>query len=316
MIEVFSVVAPVFALIAIGYVCARLGLINAWAEQTITKVVFGIAIPTLLFRTMVNVGAPEASPWALWGAYFGGVALSWAVSLTLARWLINKSFVEAVMAALSSGYSNTVLIGIPLVFSFFGEERSAIPLFIILSINLPVMMLAGTLSIELSQSAGKSSGRALVTQVLRRIVLNPILIGLGAGLVYRQTGLGIAGLVQWAIDLIAWIAAPAALFIMGVSLNRFGVSGQLRMSGVILATKLFVHPMAVAVLALWLFELPPVWAGVAILFAAAPTGINVFLLASRYDIAVPAVSSAITLGTALSVVTITLISWALGFQSL
>lgn len=316
MIGVFLVVAPVFALIALGYLCARFRIVNESLEKLISQAVFGIAIPTLLFRTMANATAPEAEPWPLWGAYFGGVVLAWACGFAAARLLVGRSFVEGVMAALGSGYSNTVLIGIPLVFMFFGEERAAIPLFIILSINLPLMMLAGTFSIEWSEGAGEAGGLRVLGLVARRIVLNPILIGLGAGLLYRQTGWGIVEPVSTVIAAIAWIAAPAALFSMGASLNRFGVSGQIPMCAVIVVTKLVVHPLAVAVLALGVFHLPPIWSAVAILFASAPSGINVFLLASRYDIAVPAVSSAITVSTAISVVTITLISWALGFQAL
>lgn len=314
MIEVLSVVAPVFALIAFGYLCARFGLVPLRAEQWITRAVFGIAIPTLLFRTMVNVSAPEVSPWGLWGAYFGGVTLSWVISFTLARWAVGKSFAEAIMAALGSGYSNTVLIGIPLIFSFFGETESAVPLFIILSINLPVMMLLGTISVEWNLGAEDVSASALLWQTAKKIALSPVILGLASGLAYRQTGLGITAPVQSVIDFIAWIAAPSALFIMGVSLNRFGAGGQAAMCAVILPTKLIVHPLTVAVLAIWVFDLPAIWTGVAVLFAAAPTGINVFLLASRYEIAVPAISTAITIGTAISVITITLISWGLGFH--
>ncbi len=314
MIDILAVVAPVFGLIAVGYICARLGLVPPAAERWIARAVFGVAIPTLLFRTMVNVTPPEASPWGLWGAYFGGVALSWVVTFTLARWVIAKSYPEAVMAALGSGYSNTVLIGIPLIFSFFGETESAVPLFIILSVNLPVMMVLGTVSVEWNLGGGKVSAATLVWQTASKIALSPVIIGLASGLAWRQTGLGIAAPVQWAIDWIAWIAAPAALFTMGVSLNRFGAGGQAQICAIILPVKLVLHPLAVAGLALWVFDLPAVWAGVAVLFAAAPTGINVFLLASRYEVAVPAVSTAITIGTAVSVVTITLISWSLGFQ--
>ena len=48
--------------------------------------------------------------------------------------------------------------------------------------------------------------------------------------------------------------------------------------------------------------MPPLWAKVALLFAAMPTGANAFLFALRNDEAVPAVSGAITLGTGLAAV--------------
>lgn len=316
MIAVFVVVAPVFAMIAIGYALARAGFVSTVVERLITRLVFGVAIPTLLFRTMANITAPDVSPWGLWGAYFGGIAVSGVVAFVLVRHLVRAGTAEASIAAVGAGYSNTVLIGIPLIFSFFGEAQSAVPLFIILSIHLPVMMVVGTLSVEWSKAGVERTGAvSLLVQTGKAIVTNPIILGLAAGLIYRQTGLSIAVPVQTIIDAISWIAVPAALLTMGVSLNRFGVTGQAPICAVMLAAKLILHPLAVSILVFWVFDLPEVWGAVAILFAAAPTGVNVFLLANRYQIAVPAVSAAITLGTACSLFTITLISWAMGFQS-
>lgn len=315
MIGVLAVVAPVFAVIAAGYLAARLGLVPAAVEKITSRAVFGVAIPTLLFRTMINVSAPEASPWGLWGAYFGGVAVAWTVAFAGARRGLGKGYTDAAMGALGAGYSNTVLIGIPLVFSFFGEAQSAVPLFIILSVNLPVMLILGTLSIELNAPERAMGAAGLLRQVVKGLAFSPVVIGLVSGLAFRQTGFGIAAPLQWVIDLIALVAAPAALFTMGVALNRFGFGGQLGMCALVLPAKLVLHPLAVAALATWVFDLPAVWTGVAVLFAAAPTGINVFLLASRYDVAVPATTSAITIGAALSVVTVTLISWGLGIQA-
>jgi hypothetical protein len=52
----------------------------------------------------------------------------------------------------------------------------------------------------------------------------------------------------------------------------------------------------------FVIDLPPLWAKLAVLFAAMPTGANAFLFAQRNDEAVPAVSGAIALGTALAAI--------------
>jgi hypothetical protein len=62
------------------------------------------------------------------------------------------------------------------------------------------------------------------------------------------------------------------------------------------------------------FGLPPVWVGVATLFAASPPGINAYLFAVRYDAGVGAASSAIAIGTVLSALTMAAILVALGLQ--
>jgi predicted permease len=49
--------------------------------------------------------------------------------------------------------------------------------------------------------------------------------------------------------------------------------------------------------------MPPAWVGVAVLFAACPSGVNAYLFAERYGEGVALASSAIALSTALGVVT-------------
>jgi malonate transporter len=64
--------------------------------------------------------------------------------------------------------------------------------------------------------------------------------------------------------------------------------------------KLVVHPLVVLLLATQVFQMPPVWAGVAVLFASCPSGINAYLFAERYGEGVALASSAVTLSTFLA----------------
>jgi len=316
MLAILAVVAPVFGIIALGFAAARLGWVPESVSRLISRFVFGIAIPAFLFRTMVTAAAPEASPWALWASYFGPAALAGLVcALAIARGL-GRSAPVSVISGLGAAYSNTVLLGIPLILSFLPRDEAAVPLFIIISINLPVMTLAGTLLVEWTRAGDGPEPGKVAAQALRSIVTNPIVLGLGAGLAWRLTGTGLPAPVEIVTGWLATIAVPAALFAMGLALNRFGIAGDPATTAVILALKLVVHPALAWAIAVQVFGLPPVWVAVAVLFAAAPTGINVFLFASRYDIAVPAVSSAIALGTALSAITITIFAWALGLHAM
>jgi len=74
--------------------------------------------------------------------------------------------------------------------------------------------------------------------------------------------------------------------------------------GAITALKLVVHPLVVLVLATQVFDMPRAWAGVAVLFAACPTGINAYLFAQRYGEGVALSSTTIALSTGLALVTI------------
>jgi predicted permease len=62
-----------------------------------------------------------------------------------------------------------------------------------------------------------------------------------------------------------------------------------------------LHPALVYLLAFYVFPVPPVWAGVAVLFASSPSGINAYLFAERDKTGIALASGGIALSTALSV---------------
>jgi hypothetical protein len=58
MSDVFTTVAPVFGLIVLGFLAARTRLLSEAARAGLTEFVFTIAVPMLIFRTIVTAAAP------------------------------------------------------------------------------------------------------------------------------------------------------------------------------------------------------------------------------------------------------------------
>jgi malonate transporter and related proteins len=106
------------------------------------------------------------------------------------------------------------------------------------------------------------------------------------------------------LDLLGAAATPGALFAIGASLatksaERVGVAVWLSFC------KLVLHPAAVAVSALILFQVPMPQAGVMIAAAALPVAGNVYILAQHYGVAPQRVSASILISTAVSILTVT-----------
>ena len=302
--DLVVVVLPVFGLLGLGYVAARFELLSARAGDGLSEFVFAFCIPPLIFRTMATASLPESQPWGYWSAYFIGVAGSWALAMLIGRAVFRLKPGENVVAGFSAGQSNTALVGIPLLLKAFGEP-GAVPLFLLLAIHLPITMTSATLLME-----GPRGLHPL--QLLKRLLLNPILLGLMAGLTFRAAGLPLNGPLRTIVDYLANAAIPCALVAMGLALRRYGLRADVKLSAAIVALKLIVHPAIVYVLAFKVFAMPPVWAGVAVLFAAMPSGVNAYLFAERYKIGVGLSSSAIALSTGLSVVSTMFWLWMIG----
>ena len=75
MLSSFLIVLPVFGLIAIGYGARWLKLLRETTGEGLSDFVFVLAIPCLLFKTLVTAAIPPDQPWGYWISYFTGLAI-------------------------------------------------------------------------------------------------------------------------------------------------------------------------------------------------------------------------------------------------
>lgn len=298
-----AIVAPVFGLIFIGYLARRVGILSERAADGLSEFVFTLAIPCLTFGMMARAKLPAVQPWGYWLAYFLAVAVVWGVGTLVSRRLFGTAWTTAVVAGFLAGQANTVFVGIPMIVKAYGEE-GAVPLFLLVAVHLPVVMIAATLLIE--------GARTSPAKIVRRLLTNPITIGILGGSVASLVSNLVPDPAWRIIDLLASAAVPCALVAMGAALHRYGMEAGWPLPTVLTGLKLVGHPLLVYLLAKHVFDMPPAWAGVAVLFAACPCGINAYLFAEHYREGVALASSSIALSTALAVVSTTVWLQVLG----
>jgi len=303
MLELFAIVLPVFGLIGIGYIARQIGFISERAGEGLSEFVFNLSLPCLIFRTLVRAEIPDVQPWGYWISYFAGVAVVWVLATEIGKRFFGVRGVSGVVAGFSAGQANTVFVGIPMILKAYGDE-GAVPLFLLIAVHLPVTMTLATILAEGRQAS------PLV--ILRRLLTHPIVVGILAGSAFRPIAAHVPAPVWQVMDLLASAAVPCALISMGIALRRYGLQTGWKLPTLISFLKLVVHPLVVLLLATKVFHMPPVWAGVAVLFASCPSGINAYLFAERYGEGVALASSAVTLSTFLALGTTILWLYVLG----
>ncbi len=312
MSDVATTVVPVFGLIALGYASARLNIISREAGQGVAAFVFTLAMPALLFRTVLTAEAPEASSLALLAGFMGAAGGTWALASIATTRLLKRPAADAPSIAMASTFGNTVMMGIPLVVGHYGD-RALAPLAVIIALHAPIMWAMASLQFAAARNVGDGqSVRGVAVGIARDLAQNPILIGIAAGWLWRLTGFGLAETADRFISLLAQAGVPGALVALGLSLARYNLGGQLPTLAVINATKLLLMPALAFAICAWLLGLSPLATGVVVILAACPTGANAFLFASKYDTAVGSVSASVALGTALSAITVTALLAVLG----
>lgn len=303
-----TIVLPVFALIAIGYGVAGFKLLPEHVGDAVGDFVFVIATPALIFRTLVTANFSGPSPWLLWFSYFAAVLVIWLIGDTIVRYGFRRDARAGVIGGVSSAFANTVLVGIPVVFTAYGEAGGA-PFLLIVSVHLPFMMILSTVLIERAEVAdgvkqGGSSPKKLAIRVADTLARNPIVIAVVASFAFRFTELPLSGIPSEIIDKLAAAAVPCALFSLGMSLKRYGIRGNLPPALALSALKLVVFPALVWVIAAKVAGLPPLWTAAAVISAACPTGVNAYLIANRFHTGHALAANTITLTTAFGVVSV------------
>jgi len=295
------IVAPVFALIAAGYAAVRFGFVSETANKGISEFAFSIAIPALLFRTVVISEFPAVSAFEVWAAFYGALALTWIVALLMSSALRQKRE-DGVVFAIGAVYGNIVMLGIPLTLSALGSQAAG-PMALILSVNTPLLWLFGTLQMAWTERKEPGSAASLVLPIVVDLARNPIMLAIGFGLLWRFTGFGLHPVVDRTVELLAQAGSPTALIALGINLVRFEIKGEKPSIAVMCVLKLLLMP-ALAWLLAYLLKLPPTAAGVVVLFAAMPTGANAYIFAAQYQRLVNPVSGAVALATILAAATL------------
>jgi len=303
---VFEVVFPVFALIGIGYVLGRSPLLNGAAGiKALTNFVFYAAIPALLFR-LFGKGLPEDGiEWSIVLGYFVAALIHFAVTMAIARFIFRNPAVELGLAGMTSTFSNTVLMGIPLVYTAFGEP-GMIPLLMIVTFHPMILIPLATIIVEFMRGDAekRQSVGVILLNAVKSLLRHPVIVGMLVGIGICFTGWELPVPVNRLIDMLAAAATPAALCALGASLTQFSIAGDLKESLTLVAMKLIALPALVWFFTSQVFQADPLWVTVATVNAAMPVGINAFLLAQFYGTYTQRSASAGLIGTALSLFTV------------
>lgn len=277
--------------------------------KDLSNLVFMVLSPALLFRTMssVHVQDLDFAPVAI---YFAAAALVFAATMAM----LGFSSLSAARA-LANTFSNTIMIGVPLVGLAFGEA-GLVTLFTLISVHALILLTAATVVFELAvahENAGRAEQRPplwrTVLQAVRNGIVHPVPVPIIVGLVFAQTGLALPPMVDKPLQLLGQALGPMALLMVGVTLAFSTVGTHFKAALRIALVKTIVHPLALGALAWTVGGLSGLPLAVMIVSAALPVGANVFLFSQRYEVAQDEVTASVAVSTGLALVTVPLVLW-------
>jgi len=303
MLSILNVIAPVFILIGLGFLAVRMKLYPQAGVGGLIAYVNNFATPCLLFRAMIDVDFGTAFNPAIIGPFYAGAVSVLALGAIGAARFFRRTPGESVAVGFSAMFTNTVLVGIPVMQRAFGEEAMPI-VYSIIGLHAPTLMTLGMFVMELARRDGGKVSTAL-WQGLRKALANPILIGIALGLLGNVAGLELSGVADDVTLLLAGTVMPVALFGLGGALNEYRLGETWPQALMTTGMQLIVHPAIAWVLMVPVLGVDPHIARYGVLLAAMPAGINTYIFATYYNRAVDVAANTILLSTMLSLFTIT-----------
>jgi malonate transporter len=302
MLSILAVIAPIFALIALGYVAVRQRLYPAEGVKALIAFVNNFATPCLLFYSIGTSDFRSAFNIGIIGPYYFGAFVCFAIGIVVARRIFGNRPGESVAVGFSGTFTNTVLVGLPIMSRAYGEGALPVTLSII-GLHGAILLTLGMVTMELTRRDGQPLGATLVLAI-KRVGSNPLIWGILGGIALSLSGLELAEPVAAFFSMLGQAVVPAALFGIGGALNEFKLSDNWKQALVASLIKLIIHPMIGYALMIWVFQVPMDIARYGILLSSMPAGINIYVFATYYDRGVSVAANTILISTVLSAVTI------------
>ena len=283
MLSVFSILFPIYAVLALGAFVRNRGLLSPEAVAGLNKFVFNAALPCMIVATLA-----KAEPGDGWGR--AACALVAATLATgLAAWLLapvfgisrfsRPSFCQTVFR------SNNAYVGIPIVKMAADAHPAALGNAVtVAALVLPAcLMLYNTLAVLIltkPDEAAPPLRRA--GQAALGILRNPLVLGclggVAAFLLRTRAGVPLPAWLFNTIDMLGDMATAGALVALGASLTRERFRASLRGAHAAALLKLGLCP-AFGLAACALLGADPVARFVIVVYLACPSAVASFVMA-------------------------------------
>ncbi|MDJ0614873.1 MAG: AEC family transporter [Rhizobiaceae bacterium] len=312
MLSVLLTILPVFLILGSGYLLARLKYLPDSVADALNTYALKLGVPVLLFLAMFRLDFSTAFNAGMLVSFYTGAFTCFIAGIVLSRIIWKRRPGESVAVGFCAVFSNTVLIGLPISQLAFGETVLT-PVFGIVAFHASLLYTVGMITMEFARRDGRRLGDTLKS-AFSSVIANPLMVGILLGVTANLIGLWIPSPVEQALDLIRATAIPVSLVGIGIALTRYSISSELTETLMVSFFALIVHPAIALFMCLYVFDVQGDFLKAAVVLAAMPPGMNIYIFASIYQRALNLSASVLVIANMLAVFSIP--AWILIIKSL
>jgi predicted permease len=302
LLRLIDLLAPFFGLIGLGFFCGRRVKLPEAGLAWMQFFLIYVALPCLFYRLIADKPLDELANAAFVAATTLATFSAFALSFFIG-WRHSREVPQAVMQGVAGSYSNIGYMGPPLVLAALGVQASAPVVLIFVFDNLLLFSL-----VPLLMSAAdpdRTTLPATVRRIVWRVATHPFNVATAVGVFASYFHLTLPNAADKMVTWLSGAAAPCALFILGVTVALRPMARVPAGVPVLVTTKLLLHPLAAWVLLSLFGDFGAAWTYAAMIMAALPPALNIFVISSQYNVGVERASACILIGTIVSMGTLT-----------
>ncbi|MEM8936232.1 MAG: AEC family transporter [Pseudomonadota bacterium] len=306
--DILSATTPIFGLIALGYAIVRGGIVERDLMLGVGRIVLVVAMPALIFKAVSETSVSAIAQPHFLTAYGAGAVGAFVLIFGIFRIFFASAVTPAALRGMSASYPNSIYIGYPLIIYVFDDPPVAAFAMALLVENLILLPLCLIVMDVGSSAPDKGSPAQLAKSITARIIRNPLILAIVAGITASGFGLTAPGPIDATITLLAQAAPAMSLLFIGGVLVGVSLKGNRPAIATVAAGKLILHPLLVALAIVLLPDFDPTLQAAAILLAAAPMATILPLIGARYGEG-PQTAVFLSVATIASFVTIAGVIW-------
>ncbi|MCJ7553875.1 MAG: AEC family transporter [Ignavibacteriaceae bacterium] len=293
-----NTVAPVFIIVAIGYLSKRIKIINENFVDVTSKFVFSVSLPAFIFLKIIDLDLSKALAIDqiiyIYSATILSFILIWFISIPFIKNGKDKSsFIQGAFRG------NFAIIGLAIISNLLGKEALG-EATIILAFLLPLYNVLAVIALTVPQRKEKKMN---IKSTMIEILFNPLILSVIFALPFSYFKLKLPPLAELTGTFLSDLALPLALIGIGGSLNLENIKKASNLAFSSSFIKLVVVPLVFTVGA-YFFGYRGKDLGIMFVLFASPTAIVSFIMAEAMGANSKLAGNIVLISTLGSVVTI------------
>ena len=307
LIEVLQITAPIFIVIAIGFLIRKINLINDKGVELLNRLAYNIGLPALFFLNITEYRLSEIFDLDIIKVIYCAYGISF-VMLFLLSFFIKRSRRTRGAFIAASFRSNMAFMGLPIIWAAYGSlalGRASL----VIAFLVPVNIIATVLIFKFFN---RGEERLNPKKIIIGFATDPIIIATMLGLFFSYFGLGLPGFIHSSMDIMSGMAVAVALLSIGASFKLSHLKDDYKIVSYMSFNKLIFMPSIVFLLATYVFKIDIFDRNVIVVLFAAPLAVAAYIMAKELRSNHSLIASALIFTTIISALTLS--GWLLVFK--